>query len=123
MPVAGPALGAAVTDMLAARGIRFHALHKLTAVNLPVSPPSKGKSPIRYDLPVAVPPRNGPRLPREAGLVNDAGWMPVDRRRLATSQERVHAIGDSTPIPIPGRWKPGVPLMLPKAGVFAHAQA
>jgi hypothetical protein len=25
--------------------------------------------------------------------------------------------------PIPGRWKPDVPLMLPKAGVFAHVQA
>ena len=28
-----------------------------------------------------------------------------------------------TAIPIPGRWKPDVPLMLPKAGVFAHEQA
>ena len=33
------------------------------------------------------------------------------------------AIGDATAIPIPGRWKPDVPLMLPKAGVFAHVQA
>lgn len=28
-----------------------------------------------------------------------------------------------TAIPIPGRWKPDVPLMLPKAGVFAHEHA
>jgi sulfide:quinone oxidoreductase len=32
-------------------------------------------------------------------------------------------LGDVTAISIPGRWKPDVPLMLPKAGVFAHAQA
>jgi sulfide:quinone oxidoreductase len=35
----------------------------------------------------------------------------------------VYAIGDVTAIPIPGRWKPDVPLMLPKAGVFAHEHA
>lgn len=28
-----------------------------------------------------------------------------------------------TAIPIPVRWKPDVPLILPKAGVFAHVQA
>ena len=32
-------------------------------------------------------------------------------------------IGDITTVSIPGRWKPDTPLMLPKAGVFAHAQA
>lgn len=35
----------------------------------------------------------------------------------------VIAPGDVTSIPLPGGWKPDVPLMLPKAGVFAHAQA
>jgi sulfide:quinone oxidoreductase len=60
---------------------------------------------------------------REAGLANDAGWVPVDRRTLQTPHEGVHAIGDVTAIPIPGRWKPDVPLMLPKAGVFAHDHA
>ena len=42
---------------------------------------------------------------------------------LATSHERVFAIGDVTSVQIPGRWKPDTPLMLPKAAVFAHAQA
>jgi sulfide:quinone oxidoreductase len=72
---------------------------------------------------VAIPPHRGPRLVREAGLANEAGWVPVDRRTLATARERVHAIGDVTAIPIPGRWKADVSLMLPKAGVFAHDQA
>jgi sulfide:quinone oxidoreductase len=59
---------------------------------------------------------------REAGLSSESGWVPVDRQTLATSHERVFAIGDVTSIQVPGRWKPDVPLMLPKAGVFAHAQ-
>jgi sulfide:quinone oxidoreductase len=124
MPVAGPALGAAVSAMLEERGIAFHPSHKLTAVR----PETRelvfdGKPAARYDLLVAIPPHRGPRLVREAGLANELGWVPVDRRTLATARERVHAIGDVTTIPIPGRWKADVPLMLPKAGVFAHEQA
>jgi sulfide:quinone oxidoreductase len=49
--------------------------------------------------------------------------VPVDSATLATKDESVYAIGDITAISLPGRWKPDVPLMLPKAGVFAHAQA
>jgi sulfide:quinone oxidoreductase len=37
--------------------------------------------------------------------------------------KNVYAVGDVTSISLPGRWKPDVPLMLPKAGVFAHVQA
>jgi sulfide:quinone oxidoreductase len=81
-----------------------------------------GKEPIHHDLLVAIPPHRGPRLLREAGLANDAGWAPVDRTTLETRHEHVYVVGDATAIPIPGRWKPDVPLMLPKAGVFAHAQ-
>lgn len=124
MPVAGPALGDAVRQMLEARGIAFHPLHKLTSVN----PQARellfeGKEAFRYDLLVAIPPHRGPHLVREAGLANEAGWVPVDRLTLATKYENVYAIGDVTAVPIPGRWKSDVPLMLPKAGVFAHAQA
>jgi len=35
----------------------------------------------------------------------------------------VYALGDVTTIPLPGRFKPDKPLVLPKAGVFAHRQA
>jgi len=124
MPVAGPELGAAVDGMLRSRGIAFHPTHKLSAVD-----PGRrelafdGKPSARYDLLVAIPPHRGPRVVREAGLANEAGWVPVDRRSLATAHEGVYAIGDVTAIPIPGRWKPDVPLMLPKAGVFAHDEA
>jgi sulfide:quinone oxidoreductase len=124
MPVAGPELGLAVQQMLERRGIGFHPSHQLTAVD----PGTReltfaGRPSVKYDLLVAIPPHRGPRLVREAGLTNEAGWVPVDRRTLATRHERVHAIGDVTAIPIPGRWRPDAPLMLPKAGVFAHGHA
>jgi len=124
MPVAGPAVGEAVQQMLAQRRIGFHPSHKLTAVD----PHSRellfdAKPPVKYDLLVAIPPHRAPALVREAGLANDSGWIPVDRQTLATRYEHVYAIGDITAVAVPGRWKPDVPLMLPKAGVFAHAEA
>ena len=124
MAVAGPDLGNAVIQMLEARGIVYHPLHKLTAVNPQARELSfEDKAPVRYDLLVAIPPHRSPRVVRESGLANESGWVPVDRNTLTTSHENVYAIGDVTTIPIPGRWKPDVPLVLPKAGVFAHAQA
>ncbi len=124
MPVAGPALGDAVKQMLAAQGVVFHPLHKLTVVNPQASTLTfEGKEPFKYDLLVAIPPHRSPRVVRESGLANEAGWVPVDGATLRSKFEIVYALGDVTAIPIPGRWKPDVPLVLPKAGVFAHAQA
>jgi len=124
MPVAGPALGERVRQMIAQRGIRFHPSHTLTAVNSETRELLfDGKPPVKYDLLVAIPPHRAPAIVREAGLANETGWIPVDRQTLATRHEHVYAIGDVTVVPIPGRWKPDIPLILPKAGVFAHAQA
>lgn len=124
MPVAGPQLGEAVTQMLTSKGIAFHPLHKLISVDSQNHTLSfEGKEPARYDMLIAIPPHRGPRIVREAGLTNEAGWIPVDRSTLKTKYENVYAIGDITAISIPGRWKPDVPMMLPKAGVFAHVQA
>lgn len=124
MPVAGPALGGAVQEMVTARGVAFHPLHRITAVDSGANQLLfEGHEAARYDLLVTVPPHRSPRVVREAGLTNDAGWVPVDRATLRTRHERVYAIGDVTAVSIPGRWKSDVPLLLPKAGVFAHAQA
>jgi sulfide:quinone oxidoreductase len=54
---------------------------------------------------------------REAGLVDDSGWIPVDRDVLQTTYPGVYAIGDVTGIPL----KMGKPL--PMAGVFAEREA
>ena len=110
--------------MLQSKGIQFHAQHKLTSV----APETReltfeDRERFRYDLLVAIPPHRAPKPVVEAGLANQAGWIPVDPQTLATSQPGIYAIGDITAVPILGRWKPDAPLMLPKAGVFAHAQA
>jgi len=124
MPVAGPALGASVREMLEARKIVFHPLHKLLSVDASKRALQfEGRAPFAYDLLVAVPPHRGHRVVREAGLANEAGWIPVERETLATRHEGVYAIGDATALQIPGRWNPDVPMLLPKAGVFAHSQA
>ena len=123
MPVAGPFLGDSVQAMLQTKGIQFHGLHKLTSVEPEARELTfERRERFRYDLLVAIPPHRAPKAVVEARLTNQAGWIPVDPQTLATSQPGIYAIGDITAIPIPGRWKPDVPLMLPKAGVFAHAQ-
>jgi len=124
LPVAGPQLGEAVRQLLEMKGIAFHPLHKLTAVR----PQSHevlfdGKGSFHYEMLIAVPPHRSPAVVRQSGLVNEAGWVGADPATLETKHPSVYAIGDITVIPLPGRWKPEVPLMLPKAGVFTHAQA
>ena len=124
MPVAGPVLGSTAIKMLSARGISYHPFHKLKSVN----PESKqlefeGNGSFGFDMLVTIPPHVAPQVVRQSALANESGWIPVDRSSLVTKVANVFAIGDNTSIPIPGRWKPDVPLMLPKAGVFAHVQA
>jgi sulfide:quinone oxidoreductase len=123
MPVAGPTVGSELRSIVERSGITYHPLTQLKSVdgarkelafeNAPGAP---------YDMLVAIPPHSGSRVAREAGLTNEAGWIPVDGASLKTKHANVFAIGDATAVALQGRWKPDVPLMLPKAGVFAHAQ-
>jgi sulfide:quinone oxidoreductase len=118
MFAAGPELGAAVRGMVEARGIAYHPEHQVKEVD-PVNRRisfANGAS-AEFDLLLYVPPHRAPAVVREAGLSNDSGWVPVDRHTLQTQFENVYALGDITTIPL----KMGRPL--PKAGVFAHAQA
>ena len=118
MPVAGPALGGVVVRLLEARGIRFHPRSPIARVE----PGSRelvlaDGTRAGYDLLAGVPPHQGPAALRGSGLVNEAGWVSVDARTLRTSVEGVYAVGDATAITL-ANGKP-----LPKAGVFAHAEA
>ncbi len=124
LPVAGPALGGMVSDLLKEKGIAFHPGRALTSVD-GESRRLKFKDGTHedYNLLVAVPPHRPPAVVQDSGLGNEAGWIPVDRATLRTQHDRVYAIGDVATIGLPGRWRPDVPLPLPKAGVFAHAQA
>jgi sulfide:quinone oxidoreductase len=118
MPVAGPALGNAVRQMVEERGIGFHPQMKAISID------GKTKEVVfennqraAYDLLVAVPPHRAPQVVRDSGLLAESGWIPVDGRTLKNRYDGVYAIGDITTIMLP------VGKPLPKAGVFAHYQA
>ena len=118
LPVAGEAIGQEVAEILAGREIWFSPNTRLRAVD----PEAKKLSfqdgmDAAYDLLIGVPLHEVPTVVREAGLAGDGAWVDVDRETLATSFERVYAIGDVTGIPLANG------LMLPKAGVFAHGEA
>jgi sulfide:quinone oxidoreductase len=118
MPVAGPALGAVVRDMLASRGIDYFPGMKPVAVQ-PGSRTIRFESGdvAKYDLLAYIPPHAAPGFVVDAGLAPVGGWVKVDPRTLATGFERVWAVGDVTGIPLPNG------KALPKAGVFAEGEA
>jgi sulfide:quinone oxidoreductase len=132
MPAAGPEMGEYITRELAQRGIAFQPLRKTARVDAA----SKqiifdDGSEARYDLLIAIPPHEAPGVVSDANLTNESGWIPVDPRTLrvapaadtsAAASPEIYAIGDVASVPLPGRFKPDVPLSLPKAGVFAEAQ-
>lgn len=122
MPVAGPELGEAVRSMLAARDVGYHANHVIRSAQGGVLS-FDGRDPVAADLVVTIPRHTPPPIVRTAGVANDNGWAAVDPRTLATKDASIFAIGDCASLALPGRWNPNVPLLLPKAGVFAHAQA
>ncbi|MBZ0271874.1 NAD(P)/FAD-dependent oxidoreductase [bacterium] len=118
MGVAGPEVSALVRGMVESKGVFYHPEHQVTSVDAAARRISfSNGATAEFDLLVHVPPIRAPKVVRDAGLVAENGWIPVDRHTMETRFPRVYAIGDVT----------GIPLMLgkplPKAGVFAHAQA
>lgn len=124
LPVAGPELGNSVKEILDAKGIGFYPLQQTTSINYNDKKISfaSGLS-VDYDLLVLIPKHIAPEVISKSALADESGWVPVDKGTLETKYKNVFALGDVTSITIPGRWVPDKPLKLPKAGVFAHAQA
>lgn len=115
MPVAGANVSAAVTGILASRGIDYQASRQITAVE-----PGHlhfGDDSEQSDLLVYMPPIAAPRVIAESALAQADGWIHADPHTLATEFAGVHAIGDNTHIVL------GIGKPLPRAGVFAHGQA
>lgn len=118
MGTAGPEVSAGVRAMVEGTGVVYHPGHQVAAVDATTRRITFADgTDAPYDLLLYVPPHRAPGALRAAGLVGDAGWVRVDPHTLATAVPEVYAIGDATGIPIPSG------KMLPKAGVFAHAQA
>lgn len=114
MPVAGPAVGAAVTAMLHERGIATRFGAGMSAIDGSVLTLSDG-SRVETDLALVVPPHRPPAPVRD---LTGGGWLLVDPRSLALrdGSAGVWALGDTTVVPLPD----GRPL--PKAAVFARVQ-
>jgi sulfide:quinone oxidoreductase len=124
LPVAGPELGNAVKGILDKKRIHFHPSMNLDFVDTRLKQLFfKEKDPYNYDLLILIPPHQSPEVIRKSDLANAGGWIDVDAVTLQTKHENVFAIGDITSIPLPGRWVPDKPMLLPKAGVFSHLQA
>jgi len=118
MPTAGPVLGAALAAMLAERGITFHPNHTVERIDAAAAELVLGDGRrAGFDLLLGVPAHRAPTVLASTGLPVANGFLPVDATTLATSAEGVFALGDVTTIPVGGG------KFLPKAGVFAEAQA
>jgi sulfide:quinone oxidoreductase len=116
MPVAGKQIGAQVAGLLGSRGIGFSPGRQLESIDPDGREARFADAGEPFDLLVAIPPHRAPAFIADSPLAGPNGWVPVDPHTLQAG-EHVHAIGDVTAIKLPNG------MMLPKAGVFAHAQA
>jgi sulfide:quinone oxidoreductase len=124
MATAGPEMGQFILGQLAERQIAFHPGKQATRID------GAGRriafadgTDTDCDFLIVIPPHGAPKVVRDAGLTGASGWIPVDPQTLAVKESAtgVYAIGDVTSVSLPGRFSPDMPLVLPKAGVFAEA--
>jgi sulfide:quinone oxidoreductase len=119
MPVAGAAVSAQIRQMIEAKGIAYHPEHVVERVDAATRRiVFKGGATTAFDLLAYVPPHRAPQVVRDAGLVAESGWIPVDRGTLQTRFPGVYAIGDVAGIMLTAIGRP-----LPKAGVLARGEA
>jgi sulfide:quinone oxidoreductase len=118
MPVAPAALGDSIADLLAARGIHYHPLFTFQELRPGTREvvASDGRA-YEVDLLMVVPPHRAPEVIRSSPLLGVSGFVHVDPSTLQTDYDNVFAIGDVATIKLPNG------KALPKAGVFAHAEA
>ena len=118
MSVAGPNISGEVKKMVESLGIEYTPSIKLESVsqqNKEISFANGQK--YNYDLLLVIPPHQAPAVVKDAGLLGESGWIPVNAKTLETKHPGVFAIGDITGIKLANG------KALPKAGVFAHFQA
>lgn len=127
MATAGPEIGQMIQAELAKRDIAFHPGKKAVRCNADLnSVIFADDTEVAYDLLIAVPPHEAPKVVQRAGIVDTSGWIPVNPDTLEVSsfsgRAKLFAVGDVTRMILPGRYDSETPLALPKAGVMADAQ-
>ncbi|MEE8492189.1 MAG: FAD/NAD(P)-binding oxidoreductase [Acidimicrobiia bacterium] len=126
MLVAGRAVSDALENMLSEKGIGYHPQHQVESIEPDTRTLHFADKTVPYDLLIGIPPHRPPALLAAAGLADDTGYVPVhpqtleilsNLETLEVAYPGVYAIGDVTSIRLLNQ------LLLPKAGVFAEAQA
>jgi len=118
LPVAGAKVSQDVIRLLNDNHINFHPLHKIKIVLDRKKIEFENGNMVNYDLLIAIPPHRVPEVIRSSGLIKQGqNWINVDKFSLKTDYENVFAIGDVNEI------KVNENMVIPKAGIFAEAQA
>ena len=118
LPIAGAKVSQDVTNLLNHNHINFHPLHKIKAVLNMEKIEFENENWANYDLLIGIPSHKIPEAIRNSGLITHGqNWINADKFSLRTDFENVFAIGDVTEI------KVNENVAIPKAGVFAEAQA
>jgi sulfide:quinone oxidoreductase len=115
-PMAAPVpitqeLSRSILELLSERDIEYVPNHQIVEIDTHRRGAQlAGGGSIPYDLFVGIPVHRAPGVLEQCGLAVN-GWVPVDKRNLATHFPSVYAVGDVTALP------------MAKAGVFAEAAA
>ena len=116
LPVAGPDVSQRLVRLLNMNNINFHPLHKVKKVSNDMIKFENGNNE-KFDLLIVTPPHKVPTVIRKCDITKDWDWIRVDKFTLKTMYDNVFAIGDVTEIILGGM------VTIPKAGIFAEAQA
>jgi sulfide:quinone oxidoreductase len=116
LPVAGPDVSQRLVMLLNMNNINFHPLHKVKKVSNDMIKFENGSNE-KFDLLIVTPPHKVPTVIRKCEITKDWDWIRVDKFTLKTMYDNVFAIGDVTEIVLGGM------VTIPKAGIFAEAQA
>ena len=114
LTILGPEAGKMVTKLLEERGIEYKPSQKVAEIRRNSVLTESGE--FEHDLALAIPVHVAPSILKEAGLLDQSGWIPVDPQTMATNTQNVYAVGDNAATKIPKG------LLLPRAGVLAEAQ-
>ncbi len=117
LPVAGPDVSQRLVRLLNTNNINFHPLHKVKKVMSNDMVKFENGNNEKFDLLIVTPPHKVPTVIRKCDITKDGDWIRVDKFTLKTIYDNVFAIGDVTEIVLGGM------VTIPKAGIFAEAQA
>jgi sulfide:quinone oxidoreductase len=118
LPVAGTKVSQDVISLLDDSHVNFHPLHKIKTVSDTKEIEFENGNRVNYDLLIGIPPHKVPEVIRNSDLIKQGqNWINVDKFSLKTDYQNVFAIGDVNEI------KVNENVAIPKAGVFAEAQA